>query len=74
MTSGTIDGAGRGPFGVADGHRADIDSRAFVEIDPAVAHSGVASSPDDRTTRVLVGKKGSGKTMYLRRFQAGTGV
>jgi hypothetical protein len=74
MTHATIHGAAYGPFGIADGHRADIDTEGFVAIDPAVAHSGVASDPDDRTTRVLVGKKGSGKTMYLRRFQAGTGA
>jgi hypothetical protein len=74
MTSQTFNGAGYGPFGVADGHRAEIDAHGFVEIDPSIAHSGVASNPDDRTTRVLVGKKGSGKTMYLRRFQAATGV
>jgi hypothetical protein len=74
MTYDTVRGAGYGPFGIADGHRADIDSQAFVEIDPAVAHSGVASNAGDRTARVLVGKKGSGKTMYLRRFQAGVGA
>jgi hypothetical protein len=74
MTDDTLQRAAYGPFGVADGHRADIDSDAFVEIDPAIAHSGVASNPDDRIARVLVGKKGSGKTMYLRRFQADTGA
>ena len=74
MTAQAIHRAGSGPFGNADGHRADIDADAFVEIDPAIAHSGVASMGDDRTTRVVVGKKGSGKTLYLRRFQAGTGA
>src|SRR4051812_26680019 len=66
-------GAQYGPFGVADGHRAEIDSDTFVEIDAGVAHSGVASEPHDRTARILVGKKGSGKTIYLRRLQAAAG-
>jgi hypothetical protein len=71
MIQDTVSAAAYGPFGVADGHRAEIDKSAFVAIDPGLAHSGVASDPNDRSARVLVGKKGSGKTMYLRRFQAG---
>ena len=73
MTADTVRSAAYGPFGIADGHRAEIDSNAFVEIDSTIAHSGVASKADDRTVRVVVGKKGSGKTMYLRRFEAATG-
>jgi hypothetical protein len=74
VTGAPVAGAVYGPFGIADGHRADIDSHAFVQIDPAVAHSGVASTPEDRTARVVVGKKGSGKTVYMRRFQADAGT
>lgn len=61
-----------GPFGVADGHRADIDRENFVEIDPLIAQMGLASQPSERLARVIVGRKGSGKTVYLRRFQAHT--
>jgi hypothetical protein len=35
-----------------------------------VAQAGLVSDPEDRTTRVIVGRKGSGKTVYLRRLQA----
>lgn len=58
-----------GPFGIPDGHRAAIDDETFVALDPAVAQTGLVSSPQDRAARVVVGKKGSGKTVYLRRFQ-----
>ena len=63
-----------GPFGIADGTRAAIDDDSFVEIDPLIAQLGLASQPDDRSARVIVGRKGSGKTVYLRRFQAHAGT
>jgi hypothetical protein len=59
-----------GAFGVPDGNRESIEESRFVELDASVAQSGLVSHPDDRTARVIVGKKGSGKTVYLRRFQA----
>jgi len=63
-----------GPFGIADGHRADIDDDNFVEVDPLIAQLGLTSQPDDRAARIIVGRKGSGKTVYLRRFQASAGT
>lgn len=62
----------QGPFGITEGDRADLDRGNFVEIDPLVAQMGLASKPDDSDARVIVGRKGSGKTLYLRRFQAHT--
>ncbi|HUO69774.1 MAG TPA: hypothetical protein VMU39_03275 [Solirubrobacteraceae bacterium] len=47
----------------------DFDfTRHFVDVGKATA-GALAASPDDRTPRVLVGKKGVGKTVYLRRMQ-----
>jgi hypothetical protein len=60
-----------GPFGNPEGHRTDIQS-AFVEIDAAVTATGLSSRAGDRSARVIVGRKGSGKTIYLRRFEAST--
>jgi hypothetical protein len=60
-----------GPFGIADGHLAAIDHDNFVEVDPLISQLGTAArSGGHRGVRVLVGRKGSGKTVYLRRFQA----
>lgn len=59
-----------GPFGIADGHLADIDHGNFVEIDPLIAQMGLVSQTGHRGVRVIIGRKGSGKTVYLRRFQA----
>lgn len=73
MTPLITDIAHEGPFGVPDGHRSGIDSATFVELDPGIAPTGLLSRPDDRTARVIVGKKGSGKTVYLRRFQLAAG-
>ncbi|HST34708.1 MAG TPA: hypothetical protein VLJ80_14435 [Solirubrobacteraceae bacterium] len=70
MTSGTTVNLEQGAFGVPDGSRAEIEVPTFVELDPAIAQTGLISDPADRAVRVFVGKKGSGKTVYLRRFQA----
>jgi hypothetical protein len=59
-----------GPFGVPEGARASIDEREFIRFDAGHGYAGLSTRADDRTVRVLVGKKGSGKTVYLRRFQA----
>ncbi len=58
-------------FGNPDGSRTDIDDMMaqFVAFDERYFSSGVAS-PDDMKTRVIVGAKGSGKTVYLRRMRA----
>ena len=60
-----------GPFGNPDGSRADIEDliREFVDFggDPAYGH--LATRANDSMVRVIVGKLGSGKTVYLRRLQ-----
>jgi hypothetical protein len=60
-----------GPFGNPDGSRADIDDliREFVDFggDPAFGH--LATRANDSMVRVIVGKLGAGKTVYLRRLQ-----
>src|SRR3954452_8942074 len=60
------------PFGHPDGASGDLSEVQdhFVDFSGGLAAGGLASRPDDRTVRVLVGKKGVGKTIYLRRLQA----
>lgn len=59
------------PFGDPDGSRADIEHliQDFVSLDGKRFTSGIAISDSDRNIRLIVGKKGSGKTVYLRRLQ-----
>ncbi|HUK67320.1 MAG TPA: serine/threonine-protein kinase [Streptosporangiaceae bacterium] len=60
-----------GPFGNPDGSRADIEDliREFVDFggDPAYGH--LATRANDSMVRVIVGRLGAGKTVYLRRLQ-----
>ena len=60
-----------GPFGNPDGSRADIEDviSEFVNFagDPAFGH--IATRANDSMVRVIVGKLGAGKTVYLRRLQ-----
>jgi class 3 adenylate cyclase len=60
-----------GPFGNPDGSRADIEDviTEFVDFggDPAYGH--VATRANDSMVRVIAGKLGAGKTVYLRRLQ-----
>lgn len=58
-------------FGNPDGSRTEIANMMseFIVFDKKYFSSGVVS-PDDLKTRVIVGAKGSGKTVYLRRMQA----
>jgi hypothetical protein len=60
-----------GPFGNPDGSRADIEdlNSEFVDFggDPAFGH--LATRANDSMVRVIVGKLGAGKTVYLRRLQ-----
>ena len=60
------------PFGHPDGASGNLqDVQAqFVDFSDSGTAGGLASRMDDRTVRVLVGKKGVGKTIYLRRYQA----
>src|ERR1700746_1287081 len=60
-----------GRLGNPDGSRADIDDviSEFVDFggDPAFGH--LATRANDSMVRVIVGKLGAGKTVYLRRLQ-----
>lgn len=60
------------PFGHPDGAKGDLKllQSHFVDFSRTSMSGGLACRPDDRTVRVLVGRKGVGKTIYLRRFQA----
>lgn len=59
------------PFGDPDGARADLDRSVtdFISIDEKNFSSGISISDADRNIRIVVGKKGSGKTVYLRRLR-----
>lgn len=58
-----------GPFGNPDGARADIEDvlDGFVDFS---AFGALSTSASDAGARVLVGKLGAGKTVYLRRLQS----
>jgi hypothetical protein len=58
------------PFGTPEGHRSDLEQlrEDFVEFSPRYA--GLSLRESDIHARVIVGKKGAGKTVYLRRAQA----
>jgi hypothetical protein len=60
------------PFGDPDGSRANLKelNNGFVSFGDAIAWGGLSTPESDLTARVLVGRKGSGKTLYLRRLQA----
>ncbi|MEZ4598670.1 MAG: hypothetical protein R2940_02650 [Syntrophotaleaceae bacterium] len=57
------------PFGNPEGARADLEevARGFVDFGDHLVWKGLATKPNDLRARVFVGKKGSGKTLYLRR-------
>lgn len=58
------------PFGDADAARADIfDPKKFISFTGRRFRSGLGMRPDDGDIRVIVGGKGAGKTIYLRRLQ-----
>jgi hypothetical protein len=64
-----------GPFGNPDGSRADIEdlNSEFVDFSGNPAYGHLATRANDSMVRVIVGKLGAGKTVYLRRlsdFQA----
>jgi hypothetical protein len=60
-----------GPFGNPDGSRAPIQNvlNNFVDFHGNPAFGALATRPDDATTRVIVGRLGAGKTVYLRRLR-----
>lgn len=64
-------------FGNPDGSRADIEEilKGFINfsgrfVGGLAAWGGLGTKEDDRRVRVIVGRKGTGKTVYLRRLQA----
>jgi Protein tyrosine and serine/threonine kinase len=60
-----------GPFGNPDGSRADIEDviSEFVDFGGNPAYGSLATRANDSMVRVIVGKLGAGKTVYLRRLQ-----
>jgi hypothetical protein len=60
-----------GPFGNPDGSRADLEDviAEFVDFGGNPAYGGLATRANDSMVRVIVGKLGAGKTVYLRRLQ-----
>src|SRR5262245_29242351 len=60
------------PFGNPDGSRSDINEVVdnFITFEDLHAPSGLGIRPDDLSRRVIVGAKGSGKTVFLRRLRA----
>jgi hypothetical protein len=58
------------PFGAPDGTPDVADPlRDFVAFEGREFQAGLGMPADDRKVRVLVGRKGAGKTLYLRRLQ-----
>jgi hypothetical protein len=60
-----------GPFGNPDGSRAQIERLIgdFVDFGGDQSFGALATRADDSMVRVIVGKLGAGKTVYLRRLQ-----
>ena len=60
-----------GPFGNPDGSRASIENvlHDFVDFRGNPAFGALATPADDATSRVIVGRLGAGKTVYLRRLR-----
>jgi hypothetical protein len=61
-----------GPFGNPDGARAQIDDllSSFVDFSGLPSFGDLATKAGDASARVIVGKLGAGKTVYLRRLQS----
>jgi hypothetical protein len=61
-----------GPFGNPDGSRASIERMLhdFVDFHGDPAFGALATRADDATSRVIVGRLGAGKTVYLRRLRS----
>lgn len=60
------------PFGSPDGSRESISQvqSSFISFGGSSVWDGLATKSDDLSVRVIVGRKGSGKTVYLRCLQA----
>ncbi len=63
------------PFGDPDGSRADLADLLdeFVSFKDESVWGGIAMEGDDFSARIIAGRKGSGKTVYLRRLRASAG-
>jgi hypothetical protein len=76
MKDETLETLGGDPFGTTDGYgtagQDPLDS--FVSFGKPGWQRGVAMRSDDRGVRVIVGRKGAGKSIYLRRLQAAADV
>ena len=61
-----------GPFGDTDGSRADIHDllQGFVGFSGSAAYGSLRVGNHELRARVVVGGKGAGKSVYLRRLQA----
>src|SRR3954454_4476296 len=60
------------PFGSPDGSNANLQDlvESFVDVEPPGQIDSLGSPRYGHTARLLVGKMGVGKTVYLRRFPA----
>lgn len=69
-------GESHAPFGLPDGARVNIDAGnyGFIEFNDAIRWRALATQPGDLRARVFFGRKGSGKTIYLRRMEAHTTI
>ena len=73
MNSGSsVLSTGAAPFGNPDGARENLDSllERFVDFAGNEAFGALATRANDMRARVIVGRMGAGKTVYLRRLQA----
>jgi hypothetical protein len=61
-----------GPFGNPDGSRADLEDlmAGFVDFDGSSQFGALSTLATDASVRVIVGRLGAGKTVYLRRLQS----
>jgi hypothetical protein len=59
------------PFGSPDGDRSELADplKDFIAFRGRHFQNGLGMDPNDRKVRVIVGGKGAGKTLYLRRLQ-----
>jgi hypothetical protein len=71
-TSSSVLSTGAAPFGNPDGARESLDVLLdhFVDFAGDEGFGALATRADDLRARVIVGRMGSGKTVYLRRLQA----
>jgi hypothetical protein len=62
----------RSPFGNPEGANANLQELLdnFVEFEDRAPDDALAAEHDEHSTRIVVGKRGVGKTVYMRRFQA----